>query len=194
MKNIILSTLVLTFVMTSCNKKSEENRTTDSQTESHSKHKEAENKANTEKTQNVSIQETVSKYLQLKNALVKDDSKGAANAGKELFQTLKGFDTGSIEAKSKTEYNEIAEDAKEHAEHIGEASGNIVHQREHFVLLSKDVNDIIELLGTTQTLYQEYCPMANEGKGALWISETKEIQNPYYGSKMLDCGSVKKTM
>ncbi|WP_369616174.1 DUF3347 domain-containing protein [Flavobacterium sp. CFS9] len=194
MKNIILSTLVLALVMISCNKKSEETITTDSQTDPHSTHKENETDADTGKMQNGPIQETVTKYLQLKNALVKDDSKGAADAGKELFQVLKGFDTNSIEAKLKTEYIEIAEDAKEHAEHIGEASGNIVHQREHFVMLSKDVNDIIELLGTTQTLYQEYCPMANEGKGALWISETKEIQNPYYGAKMLDCGSVKKTM
>jgi hypothetical protein len=34
--------------------------------------------------------------------------------------------------------------------------------------------------------------MANNNKGALWLSEVKEIKNPYFGSKMLTCGSVKK--
>jgi len=34
--------------------------------------------------------------------------------------------------------------------------------------------------------------MAGDGKGAIWISETKEIKNPYYGKKMLSCGSMKE--
>ncbi len=36
--------------------------------------------------------------------------------------------------------------------------------------------------------------MANDGKGAIWLSEVKEIKNPYLGSKMPDCGSVKETI
>jgi hypothetical protein len=61
------------------------------------------------------------------------------------------------------------------------------------VLLSKDVNDLIKVFGTNKKLYQDYCPMADDGKIAIWISEIKEIKNPYKGSKMLTCGSVKKT-
>ena len=34
--------------------------------------------------------------------------------------------------------------------------------------------------------------MASDGKGANWLSETKEITNPYFGAKMLKCGVVKK--
>ena len=47
--------------------------------------------------------------------------------------------------------------------------------------------------GSKQKLYQDFCPMANDGKGAIWISEVKEIKNPYYGAEMLSCGSLKKT-
>lgn len=140
-----------------------------------------------------SIDKIVSNYLQMKNALVKDDSKSAANAGKELFVTLNKINLSSLDAKSKAKFIDIADDAKEHAEHIGDNSSKIDHQREHFVMLSKDVNDLIEVFGTTQKLYQDYCPMANDGKGAVWISEIKEIKNPYYGSKMRSCGSIKKT-
>ena len=68
---------------------------------------------------------------------------------------------------------------KEHAEHIGANAGNIKHQREHFQELSKDVYDLVKAFGTNQVVYKDYCPMAK----AIWLSETKEIRNPYYSSK-----------
>jgi len=132
-------------------------------------------------------------YLNLKNKLAKDDSKGAAENGKLLLASLNRFDTETLNAKQKKEYLDIADDAQEHAEHIGANAGKLEHQREHFVLLSKDINDLIKAFGSNRQLYQDYCPMADDGKGAIWISETKEIKNPYQGSKMLTCGSVKKT-
>ena len=147
--------------------------------------------ANVEAT-TFSISEIVSNYLTLKNALVKDDSKGAASAGKKLYATFNSIKSSTVDAKLQKDYLEIAGDAKEHAEHIGDNAGKIDHQREHFVMLSKDVSDLIKTFGTNQKLYQDFCPMADEGKGALWISEIKEIKNPYYGSNMLNCGSVKK--
>lgn len=140
-----------------------------------------------------SINEIVSDYLKLKNAFVKDDSKGAAKAGKALYATLNRLNSNSLDAKLKKEYLDIADNAKEHTEHIGNNPGKIEHQREHFAMLSKDINDLIKTFGTTQKLYQDYCPMYDEGKSGYWISETKEIKNPYYGSQMLTCGSVKKT-
>lgn len=139
-----------------------------------------------------SINEIVSNYLTLKNALTKDDAKGAGVAGKTLYATLNAINANSIDAKLKKEYIDIADDAKEHAEHIGANADKIEHQREHFVLLSKDINDLIRTFGTKQKLYQDFCPMANDGKGAIWISEVKDIKNPYQGSKMLTCGSMKK--
>jgi phage-related tail protein len=43
------------------------------------------------------------------------------------------------------EYADIADDAKEHVQHIADNSGKIDHQREHFAMLSKDVNDLIKI-------------------------------------------------
>jgi hypothetical protein len=34
--------------------------------------------------------------------------------------------------------------------------------------------------------------MHNNKKGAIWFSETKEIKNPYLGSKMLTCGEIQE--
>ena len=149
-------------------------------------------KSDVKKAQKFTIAPIIKDYLALKNALVADNDKAAANAGKQLFTTLKNVDMNAIPANKHKEYMEIAENAKENAEHISDNAGKIDHQREHLASLSKDVSDLITLFGTTQKLYQDYCPMYNDGKGAVWISEAKTIKNPYYGSKMLTCGSVKK--
>ncbi|MFV8271326.1 DUF3347 domain-containing protein [Flavobacterium sp. GT2N3] len=141
-----------------------------------------------------STNEIISNYLKVKNALTKDDTKEAANAGKALYASFNKVNTNSMDSKLKTEFIDIADDAKEHAEHIGANSGKIDHQREHFAMLSKDVNDLIKTFGAKQKLYQDFCPMYDEGKGTIWISESKEIKNPYYGSKMLTCGSMKKQL
>ncbi|WP_343535395.1 DUF3347 domain-containing protein [Pedobacter sp.] len=154
----------------------------------------------TAKNQNVDLKEGFSiapivvNYLSLKNALVSGDDKMAANEGGELLATLNKIDISSIPADKHKEYMDIAADAKEHAEHIGDNVGNIGHQREHLVSLSEDLKDLIKLFGAPQTLYQDHCPMFNGGKGAIWFSESKEIKNPYYGSKMIDCGSVQETI
>ncbi|MCW1963644.1 DUF3347 domain-containing protein [Chryseobacterium viscerum] len=145
-----------------------------------------------DQSQNFSIESTVKDYLALKNALVADNDKSAASAAKQLLTTLKNIDINSIPAAKQKEYKEIADDAKENAEHIGDNAGKIDHQREHLAFLSKDVSDLIALFGSSQKLYQDHCPMFNDGKGAVWISETKAIKNPYYGNQMLSCGSVKR--
>ena len=139
--------------------------------------------------------EIIAGYLQLKNALAKDNGKDAAAAGNAIVATLATVDMKSLSKEQMKSYMDLADDLKEHAEHIGANAGKIEHQREHFVMLSKDVADLIKTFGNGgQTLYKDYCPMANDGKGATWISELKEIKNPYQGNKMLTCGSVKETI
>lgn len=134
--------------------------------------------------------EIVIGYLQLKNALVKDDSKGAAIAGKALHAAFNSAKTSIVNPKLKTQYLNITADVKEHAQHIRDNPGKIDYQREHFALLSKEMLNLIKTFGTKQKLYQDYCPMYNQGKDGYWISEMKEIKNPYFGAEMLSCGRI----
>ena len=114
--------------------------------------------------------EIIAGYLQLKNALAKDNGKDAAAAGNAIVATLATVDMKSLSKEQMKSYMDLADDLKEHAEHIGANAGKIEHQREHFVMLSKDVADLIKTFGNGgQTLYKDYCPMANDGKGATWI-------------------------
>ena len=41
-------------------------------------------------------------------------------------------------------------------------------------------------------LYTAFCPMAFDNKGGQWIQSDKKVSNPYYGSMMLRCGSIKE--
>ena len=129
-------------------------------------------------------------YFQIKNGLVTDDKNAAAKGGTALLAAFSTFDMSKLSGETHKEYMEIYENAKEQAEHIVKSS--IDHQREHFETLSTDISDLITLLGTDKKVYQAFCPMASDGKGAVWLSEFKEIKNPFFGSKMLTCGSVQK--
>ena len=140
----------------------------------------------------VSIKEIVVTYLQLKNAFAEDNSKEAATLGNTLMSAFKNFNRTALTTAQKQTFEDIEDDAKEHAEHIGKNEGNIAHQREHFELLSKDIYDLVKAFGAGQVLYKDFCPMYNDGKGAFWLSETKEIKNPYFGKSMLTCGTIKE--
>ena len=142
----------------------------------------------------VSIKEILANYLQMKNAFAKDNSKDAAMAGNAMVASFAGFNKTALSADQVKIYNDVEDDAKEHAEHIGSNGGNIKHQREHFDMLSKDIYQLVKTFGGGQKLYYDHCPMYNDGKGANWISETKDIANPYLGKSMPTCGTVKEEL
>lgn len=48
--------------------------------------------------------------------------------------------------------------------------------------------------GLEQKVFIQFCPMAHSNQGARWISVEKEIKNPYFGSKMLHCGSTQDSI
>jgi hypothetical protein len=132
----------------------------------------------------------VKNYLQIKNALAEDNSKDAAAAGITLEASVKNINTTALSDTLKKIFSDIAETTIENAEHIGKNSGNIAHQREHFEMLSGDIYDLVKAFGCGQNLYKFFCSTYNEGKGVSWISETKEIKNPYMGKAMPECGTI----
>lgn len=140
-------------------------------------------------TQNSDAKQVLADYMVLKDALVATDESAAAKAGKKLESTLKGFKVSNYTSETQIELKDIIEDAMEHAEHIGKSKIEV--QREYFKNLSKDIIDMVAITGTENTLYQQFCPMYADGGGA-WLSMEKNVKNPYFGSKMMNCGSVQK--
>ena len=137
-----------------------------------------------------SLKTIVDHYLHIKNALINNSGGDAADGGKAMADAMSKVDKSVFTAEQKKLYDGIEDDLKEHAEHIGKNANDIDHQREHFVMMSEDVYDLVKAFGGGQTLYHDHCPMANDQKGAMWLSETKEIKNPYFGGKMNECVKV----
>lgn len=190
MKLTILSLAMSTLLFAACNSGSKKTDNATNQSDTAKTETSAQTKAAETSTSGV-----VTAYLELKNALTKDDDKTAAQAGNSLVEAIAAVDKASMTAEQSKVFADIADDAKEHAEHVGSNAGNIKHQREHFETLSQEIYDLVKAGGSTgQKLYYDNCPMYNDGKGANWLSETKEIQNPYLGKGMPTCGSIKEEL
>jgi hypothetical protein len=119
-------------------------------------------------------------YIQLKDALVASNAAEAKKAAAELEKSLSG----------------VAENKKaiEAAKAIS-SSTDLKDQRKTFSTLSNEMTTLVKASKLSSgSLYVEYCPMANNNEGAFWLSNEKEIKNPYFGDMMLKCGSVKETL
>lgn len=141
------------------------------------------------------MKSVVQNYLTIKNALVKDDSTSAATASVKLNDEMKIFNkglpdgqTGLFTAAEKKIYDSVESNLKEQAEDISKSK--LADQRQHFFIMSKDVYTLVKAFNPGITLYGDNCPMYNNG--ASWLSEIKEIRNPYLGNKMPGCGSVEE--
>lgn len=135
-----------------------------------------------------------SAYLDLKNALAKDDGNQASASAKDLFKAIDKVPMDKLSAEQHKVWMKYSEKLSYDAEHI-KGTMETEHQREHFVSLSKNMYEVIKAFNTTTVkVYYQFCPMANDGKGAFWLSEVEKISNPYMGKKMSTCGSTKETI
>ncbi|MEJ7693541.1 DUF3347 domain-containing protein, partial [Daejeonella sp.] len=175
MKTLIFSIALSSLVIASCN-----NASRDSATQG-TKDKDTIATVGAAPANSSSIQAILDPYFEVKNALTQDDAKTAAEAAQNLVKALKAFDQSSLKEEQKKIYTDVYDDAQEHAEHISSNAANIKHQREHFETLSDEVYELAKSAGGTQKLYYTNCPMYNNNKGANWLSETKEVKNPYLG-------------
>lgn len=133
-------------------------------------------------------------YLQMKNALVSDDF----NKSKSLAASLEDKLTSIEMSVFKGEAHEIwmqrskalSKDLKliQKTKNIGEMRRLFEKLSNQFIMLA------INFKPLDKKLYIQHCPMVNENEGADWLSEKKEILNPYFGKSMIGCGSTTKTL
>lgn len=118
-------------------------------------------------------------YLELKAALVNTNAADAAEVAGEFSELLTalGEDTDSFLFL----HNDIKAVA---------ASKDVKQQRVLFQSISDEVEALIAPAISEGQVIKQYCPMAFDGKGAYWLSDSREIRNPYYGDVMLKCGVV----
>ena len=138
----------------------------------------------------------LSAYYGLKDALVASNSTKADEAAAQLLSTaeLLNNDLGS-----QPQFNEIHPQLKNimaGCEAItGQKNQDIEQDRQHFAAVSDAMFKVLKAANLKHGgVYQEFCPMAMNDKGAYWLSAESEIKNPYYGKKMLECGEVRDSL
>ena len=135
---------------------------------------------------NLLFEPLLTAYYEVKNALVKTDANLASEKATELVKLMNGVDMKKLFEGDSKVYSVIYPTMKSAANNIAE-SEMIEEQRKDFITLSNLLTELIKSIKIVdQTIYQQYCPM----KKASWLSSKKEIENPYYGSEMLDCGKI----
>lgn len=132
-------------------------------------------------------------YFSLKDALVKTDGNTASTKAKDLQTAINAVKMDKLPMNVHTVWMKVLNDLKEDAEHIN-GTKDIAHQRDHFMSLSKNMYELIKVAKPSETIYYQFCPMANDGKGANWLSKESGVKNPYYGSQMLTCGKTVETI
>lgn len=124
-----------------------------------------------------SVNDVYHHYIHLKTALVNSDDAEAKKGAEELETAI------------------LTTEAKELATVVSEikSAGDIEARRALFNKLSESLSDYFKAKKLTAgVIYKQHCPMANNNEGGSWLSSEKEIKNPYYGDKMLKCGTVEE--
>src|SRR5262245_2573986 len=118
----------------------------------------------------------VQPYLKVQVLLATDEFKGVIDAAKEIETA-----TASLGKDGEA----MAAGAKKMS-----AAKNIGEARSAFGTLSAAREDYMNKTEGTlpADFHLAYCPMEDKP----WLQKGKEIKNPYYGSQMLDCGTIKK--
>jgi Protein of unknown function (DUF3347) len=143
-------------------------------------------------------------YYLIKDALVEYDTV-AANKGAELLITasdsLKMDDTKADSALVLTVNSLRGSISAESKGLIGET--DITAKRRSFSMITENLYPLLQAIRYDgHIVYHQLCPMAfNDSETATWLSNSREIVNPYLGKKhpkyaagMLHCGEVKDSL
>ncbi len=153
----------------------------------------AKNKNVTTTQENNPLQSVFNAYFEVKDALVKTDSNIASVKATALLTAINDVKMDKLDKDAHTVWMKVVSSLKEDAEHIA-ATKDVKQQRENFITLSKNIYDVIKVSKLAAPTYYQFCPMANGGKGANWLSKESAVKNPYFGNRMLTCGKIVETI
>lgn len=132
-------------------------------------------------------------YFQVKNGLVSDNLQASQTSLIKLDQSLAKVNMSLLKDQAHDKWMEMLKGMKD-AQAKMAATKDIEESRKHFSMLSFHILEMTETFGINKdVVYKDYCPMAFGDQGAYWLSEKKDITNPYFGASMLSCGEVKQT-
>ncbi len=132
-------------------------------------------------------------YLALKDALVASDLSAAKSAAAQMRTELMEADMMAM-AEGHDAYMRHHNMLVPALERV-EAASDLSAARAAFEQLTEPMVAAVADLGRgASELYLQHCPMEFDNAGANWLSDEREIRNPYFGDAMLTCGRVVETL
>jgi Cu(I)/Ag(I) efflux system membrane fusion protein len=133
-------------------------------------------------------------YIELKDAFVSSDAGKVKTEANETNQVLAKIDMKLLSGAAHNDWMNYLSPIQESLKEIS-ATSDIEAQRKSFSSLSDNLYKSVKAFGLGgMEAYYEFCPMAFNNEGAYWLSDQQQIRNPYFGDKMLTCGSVKEKL
>lgn len=137
-------------------------------------------------------------YLELQEALFKDDFKKAMSATQTLARIVKQA-RWSLWIRRRQSgakvWRKLLSELRTNSRNAVQ-SNDIQSLRKRFEFLSHTALHLARIFGhsRSQPLYEAYCPMAFNNRGAAWLqAQNKRIHNAYFGAKMAFCGTFRAT-
>jgi len=202
-KSLFIATLysvVTVFALSYCSSKKEETAQEESHDESmHAATEEAPAQASAPQFQvDAAFQQQLSgvftSYVSLKDAFVATNSAQVKEAASKVQESLSKTDMKLLTGVAHNDWMIYSGGIEASLKEI-QASDDIEVQRNSFSKLSDNMYKSIKAYGLGgATAFYEFCPMAFNNQGAYWLSDVAEIRNPYFGDKMLKCGSVEEKL
>jgi copper chaperone CopZ len=162
-------------------------------TENHANHANHADNAVAKQQVDTKLKVVFDTYFLLKDALVKTDGKVAATIAKDLLVSLNAVKMDELAMDVHMVWMKEMKGLMAGAKNISETE-EIKRQREFFIPFSKSMYELVKVAKYETPVYLQFCPMANDGKGANWLSKEDTIKNPYYGSQMMTCGKTVETI
>jgi copper chaperone CopZ len=130
-------------------------------------------------------------YFSVKDDLVASDASKAKQHAAILSERLNAVPMEKLDHNVHMMWMKVMEQLKEPARAMAKTD-DLAEQRKFFSTLTAPLTELAKASPGAAPIYVDHCPMY-EG-GANWLSREKPIKNPFYGSAMLTCGSVKETI
>lgn len=132
--------------------------------------------------------------LGIKEVLAEDNSESVSKEAEKVFNAIQKVDMKLLMGDAHVNWMGYQNTFRHLIREIS-STDNIVEQRKYFASFNETLYKSIKEFGiNSYRVYYQYCPMALSNSGAYWLSDIKEIQNPYMGQTMPKCGSTKEVI
>ncbi|MFC1693092.1 efflux RND transporter periplasmic adaptor subunit [Candidatus Latescibacterota bacterium] len=134
-------------------------------------------------------------YFHIQFALSHDNADNAVEGAKHLQKALTNVDMSLVIGEAHMAWMKELEVINKSGKQIADAE-DINASRTTFIHLSHSMINVAKMFGTSgsESTYRFHCPMADNNKGADWLQNKSELENPFYGSSMLKCGELVETL